>query len=61
MNLSNQSMLLQHFQIVREPPKALHTKGTMKIVFWLQRKTGGMVKIVMMSSHSEMGNPQPSS
>ena len=54
-------MLLQHFQIVREPPKALHTKGTMKIVFWLQRKTGGMVKIVMMSSHSEMGNPQPSS
>jgi hypothetical protein len=33
----------------------------MKVVFWLQRKTGGMVKIVMISSQSEMGNPQPSS
>lgn len=42
-------MLLQHFQIVREPPKASITKDIVKTVVWLQRKTGGRVTILKIS------------
>jgi hypothetical protein len=33
--ITNQSIPLQHFQIVRETPKALTTKAAMKVVVWL--------------------------
>ena len=40
---------MQHFQIVRETPKALTTKDTMKVVVWLQRNTGGRVIMLKMN------------